>query len=375
MATNSHAPVQLPSKRWLVIIALSLLLHLLILNLAGPRIGIPSWHAQDQATISAQLQAPQAALAPAVQAPTPAQRHPKPRPTTPHAIPAAAPTAAPAAAPAAAETLPPAGMEAPGTSVEAASELPPASAPGPDHPAQPAVPATAPASAEQLAAVHYAVSPPPPAALKYDVQALRAGQKVYGNGKIRWQTDGNSYRVDGEAGVLFFTVLNFSSEGQIDPYGVAPLLYTEKRFRKAATNTHFQRERNAISFSASTASYPRHGGEQDRASVIWQLAGIGRGDSAKFVPGAEIDLFVAGVRDAETWRIRVVGQESIALPLGETAAWHLVRVPRAGSYEQQLDIWLAPQREWYPLRLRYTDTNGDYLDMAASEIQSGNPGN
>lgn len=357
----------------MLIVALSLLLHLLMLNLAGPRIGTPSWHQQDQSAISAQLHAPQAAPAP--MAPAPHKPRLMPRPAARPAAPAAAPSSAPEAAPTMTEELPPAGMEAPGTSVETVSELAPLASPAPAHPARPAAAHTAPAAAEQMAAVRYAVSPPPPAALKYDVQALREGQKVYGSGTIHWQTDGTSYRVSGEAGVLFFTVLNFSSEGQIDADGVAPLLYTEKRFRKAATNTHFQRERNAISFSASTASYPRHGGEQDRASVIWQLAGIGRGDSAKFAPGAEIDLFVAGVRDAETWRIRVVGQESIALPLGETIAWHLVRVPRAGSYEQQLDIWLAPQREWYPLRLRYTDSNGDYLDMAASEIQSGNPGN
>lgn len=374
MTTNLHAPVQLPPKRWIFIVALSLLLHLLMLNLAGPRIGMPSWRGQDRSTISAQLHAPQAAPAlPA--APAPRKPRPLPRPAARSAIPAAAPASAPAAAPAVSEELPPAGMEAPGTSVETVNELAPPASPAPDQPARSATANATPAAAEPMAATRYAVSPPPPAALKYDVQALREGQKVYGSGKIRWQTDGASYTVSGEAGVLFFTVLNFRSEGQIDGYGVAPLLYTEKRFRKAATNTHFQRERNAISFSASTASYPRQGGEQDRASVIWQLAGIGRGDGAKFAPGVEIDLFVAGVRDAETWRIRVVGQESIALPLGESIAWHLVRVPRAGSYEQQLDIWLAPQHEWYPLRLRYTDTNGDYLDMAASEIQSDNPSN
>lgn len=358
----------------MLIVAISLLLHVLILNLAGPRIGIPSWHAQNQSAIAAQLYAPQAAPAPVAPAPAahrPRLRpHPAARPTAP-----AAPATVPSAAPAVTEELPPAGMEAPGTSVETVSELGPLASSAPDHPAQPAAAHTAPLAAEQTAAVRYAVSPPPPAELKYDVQALREGQKVYGSGKIRWQTDGNGYRVSGEAGVLFFTVLNFSSEGLLDADGVSPLLYTEKRFRKAATNTHFQRERDSISFSASTASYPRHGGEQDRASVIWQLAGIGRGDSARFVPGAEIDLFVAGVRDAETWRIRVIGQESIALPAGETVAWHLVRVPRAGSYEQQLDIWLAPQRDWYPVRLRYTDSNGDYLDMAASDIQSDNPSN
>jgi hypothetical protein len=174
------------------------------------------------------------------------------------------------------------------------------------------------------------------------------------------------YTVDGEAGILFFTLINFRSSGEIDQSGVAPELYSEKRFRRSETNTHFHRERNTISFSASTVSYPREGGEQDRASIIWQMTAIGRGDSEKFVADAEFDFFVAGVRDGEPWRMRVVGLEEIETGNGRASAWHLVRIPRPGSYDQKLDIWLAPQQEWYPVKLRFTETNGDYLDMSLS---------
>lgn len=215
----------------------------------------------------------------------------------------------------------------------------------------------------------YRIDLPPPADLQYDVQkTVKNGEAMYGRGAIKWRTDGAHYTVDGEAGVLFFTVLRFRSEGSIDTYGVAPELYSEKRFRKAETATHFHRERNTISFSASTKSYPRTGGEQDRASVIWQLAGIGRGDSEQFSRGAHIDLTVAGTRDADTWRMVVVGEEAIEIA-GETiAAWHVSRSPRPGSYEQKLDIWLAPTMQWYPVRLRYTEINGDFLDMSLADL-------
>jgi hypothetical protein len=211
---------------------------------------------------------------------------------------------------------------------------------------------------------------PPPVALKYNVESLREGQTVYGHGKIAWRTDGAGYRVDGEAGVLFFTVLNFQSQGVIDEFGVAPELYSEKRFRKAETATHFRRDTGRISFSASTASYPRHGGEQDRASIVWQLAAIGLGDPAQYAPGTRLQFFVAGVRDAEPWQIQVIGLERVDTAAGATEAWHVMRLPRPGSYEQKLDIWLAPQRSWYPVRLRFTETNGDYLDMALSSQES-----
>ena len=217
--------------------------------------------------------------------------------------------------------------------------------------------------------VRYNIDLPPSAELKYDVQKTpKEGAPMYGSGTISWHTDGSKYSVNGDFGVLFITALSFQSTGAIENTGIVPELYSEKRFRKAETNTHFHRERNTISFSSSTLSYPRNGGEQDRASIIWQLAGIGRGDSGKFVAGASIDLFVAGTRNAETWQILVLGLEEIKVDGVSTQAWHLARAPRVGSYDQKLDIWLAPEQNWYPVRLRYTETNGDYLDMTLTSL-------
>lgn len=223
-------------------------------------------------------------------------------------------------------------------------------------------------------AVRYEFDLPPSADLKYDVQKISSDSApMYGSGNISWQTDGSKYQVKGDFGVLFITTLRFQSNGNIDDTGIAPEIYSEKRFRKAETNTHFHRERNTISFSTSTLSYPLAGGEQDRASIVWQLASIGRGDSKKFVAGSSIDLFVAGTRNAETWQILMVGQEDITIDGISTRAWHVARAPRLGSHEQKLDIWLAPDQHWYPVRIRYTETNGDYLDMTMTRLS--NPSN
>ncbi len=215
---------------------------------------------------------------------------------------------------------------------------------------------------------HYKVQAPPSVTLRYDVQAWRGEQTLYGSSKMQWQTNGSTYQLDGDTSVLFLNFLRFKSQGMIDEYGISPVLYNEKRWRKAETNTHFHRERNIISFSASTITYPRQGGEQDRASVIWQLAGIGRAESENFQADKEIAVFLAGVRDGEIWNFRVVGLEQIDIASEKISAWHITRTPRPGSYDQGLEIWLAPQQEWYPVKLRYTETNGDHLDMIATNI-------
>ena len=217
----------------------------------------------------------------------------------------------------------------------------------------------------------YAVSAPPSARLSYRIQARRQAQNLYGSGFIDWNNDGENFSIQGESNLLLLTVFSFQSKGTINPdYGISPQIYQEKRFRKSATNTHFHPERNRISFSASTKSYPRTGGEQDRSSVVWQLAGIGRRNPAMFKPGVQFPIFVAGTRDAETWNFQVIGSEEISTEIGKVRAWHLIRKPSPESRDQTLEIWLAPDKEWYPVKLRHTDKNGDSLEMSLTEIKS-----
>jgi hypothetical protein len=32
-------------------------------------------------------------------------------------------------------------------------------------------------------------------------------------------------------------------------------------------------------------------------------------------------------------------------------------------------LWLAPSRDWYPVRLRFTDADGDYVDQVITDIK------
>lgn len=344
------------SRRWLrplAVLIASLLLHLLLLDWATGRLGPAGPHQKTETVLLTTLEPP-AVPAPPPPPPKPAAPKPKPVPRQPRAPRAAvAQSAAPSA---------------PAQPVESEPQGAPAVAMAEPTPTPEPVPEPAPETPQAPPPRVLKTQAPPSAELKYDVEALRNGKLVYGSGKIGFRSSGDNYVIDGEAGVLFFSVLTFRSVGSIEQDGITPLRYSEKRFRKAETNTHFQREAGRISFSASTASYPRAGGEQDRASIIWQLAAIGRGDPSQFSADSEFDIFVAGVRDAETWRIRVVGEEQIHAGGDNLTAWHLLRMPRPGSYDTQVDIWLAPSRQWYPVKLRQTETNGDYLDMSMSSI-------
>jgi hypothetical protein len=351
--------------RILALLALSALLHLLAIDWAGGGLQLPRWRAAEAPPVQVELRpAPEPAVVPPPPPkprpqpkPKPKARPPRPAPKTVAQPPA--PEAPPSPEPAPAVEASPQPDAAPGASDESAAPVAASTA------EPPAAESAAPSAPEPP---RHVFGMPPSAELKYEVQALREGKIVYGHGKIAWRSDGGSYLVEGDAGVLFFTLLEFSSRGMVDENGVAPVQYAEKRFRRPETATHFRRDAGLISFSASTVTYPRRGGEQDRASIVWQLAAIGRGEPERFQAGAGFDIFVAGVRDGETWTMQVLGLEDIDTGAGRLKAWHVVRVPRPGSYEQKLDIWLAPGRDWYPMRLRWTETNGDYLDMSASGV-------
>ncbi|WP_230427296.1 DUF3108 domain-containing protein [Collimonas humicola] len=359
-------------RRWLWVLLLTALLHILLIIWGGRQFNAPlSVERRDHIVMT------NIAALPPVEKPVLLPQEPKPQPKpSPRPRPVAAAKPRPAPEPA---------VEVPDTPIRETVT--------PNVDAQPADAATAdaaagaaeakppmehpglaePAKVTPAAGKHYQTSAPPSAELKYAVEALQKGQNYHGSGKITWQTDGGSYTINGEAGALFFTVLDFKSEGEFNGFGVAPITYTQKRFRKPATKTTFHRELNQIVFSSSGNKYPRSGGEQDRASVVWQLASIGRGDSSQFVPGAVIDLFVAGPLDAETWRMQIVGQEKIDVDGDQRAVWHVIRIPEPGSHEQRLDIWLSPQQEWYPVKLRFTETDGDYLDMSLSKLKQLDP--
>lgn len=209
----------------------------------------------------------------------------------------------------------------------------------------------------------------PSANLNYTIQARQSGLTLNGEGFVKWQADDRHFSVNSETrAMLVGKVLEASSEGEIDSFGLAPMQFVNKRFRKEATTTAFNRDAGIIYFSQSKETYPIKGGEQDRTSIIWQLIAIARAAPQQFKPGSEWTFFVAGQHDAESWTFNVIGSEKIDTPMGKLDAIHISKAPPPDATAQQLDIWLAPALEWYPVRLRFTDPDNDFIEQTLHHI-------
>ncbi|WP_313165397.1 DUF3108 domain-containing protein [Massilia oculi] len=367
------APLLLPRRRRLLPVALVVLLHWIVLSvLLDVNLELPR---QDHgeggaATILAQV--------------LPAAVPPPPPPPAPLPVPEAAPLPLPVIAPV--EFGMPAqaggitvGMEpgaadgvAGGSGVEPAPAVPapPPAAPAPTPAAEMPAP-TEPAAPAAPEMRRYKVDMPPPASITLDVARTdKDGTEWSGEALLAWQLNDDTYKIQVEAGIrVVFTRVNLvvlHSEGAVAASGFAPIKMTEKRRGRSLTATHFNWGENKVTFSASQAAYPLVPGAQDKASVPLQLSAIARGDVKQL--SGDIDIFVGEDRDAAVYRFNVVGQEEIDTRLGKLQTWHLTRPPQPGSYKSTLDIWLAPQHGWYPVRIRNTEANGAVTTQTVNNI-------
>jgi len=211
--------------------------------------------------------------------------------------------------------------------------------------------------------------PPPSADLQYKITARQKGISLSGDAQVSWRAGEGKYSVATESRAqILGKILESRSEGEIDAFGLAPVQFAEKRFRKEQTIASFDRAAKTLSFNSGKQNYPLAGGEQDRSSVQWQLAALARAQPAKFTPGSEWKFFVAGRKDADPWVFKVVKREKIATGLGQLDAVHLAKAPPADSKDQHIDLWLAPGRDWYPVQVRFSDEDGEFVEQTIEKI-------
>ena len=225
------------------------------------------------------------------------------------------------------------------------------------------------AAAQEPVALRRPFELPPSADLSYTLEAKQKGFSFGGSGTVAWRAAGGKYSVAGAWKASFLgKILENRSEGALDAYGLAPTRFFEKRFRKESTAANFDRAARIIGFDGDNTTYSILGGEQDRSSVQWQLAAIGRASPDKFVRGSEWKFFVVGRRDAEVWTFKVLNRESIKTAIGSMQTVHLVKTSQADSTAQRVDLWLAPAHEWYPVKLRISEDEGEYIEQTITRI-------
>jgi hypothetical protein len=252
--------------------------------------------------------------------------------------------------------------------VSAAPETPALSAetPAPPASAEPLAPPagaeaqSAPASAPPPGQAPVAVSIPGSVRLQYKLTGLSRGLNYHANGEMSWLREGDRYEASMVVSAFLLGTRSLSSVGEVNADGLAPKRFGDKSRSELAA--HFDASQGKISFSANRPDVPWQRGAQDRLSVFFQLAGLLAGQPGGVPTGTRLAIYTVGPRDADTWAFNVEGEETLSLPMGELRALRLTREPRR-EFDQKVEAWFAPTLAYWPVRIKITQSNGDFVDQ------------
>lgn len=293
--------------------------------------------------------------------------------------PAPSPSAEPAPATAAA-----ADSTAVDTAAAPASALPaealapvPAQATQPDTAAAPQPASSAPQD-EQLAKLtappaaaakaQAATHPAEPVVLPPAVRLLYAGKgeekgymKYNASAELAWLPEGARYQAKLDITFLALRLRTWTSKGALTEAGLQPLRFGDKP-RGAEVAAHFQRDKGIISFSANSPDVPLQPGAQDKLSALLQLSALVAGAPQRYGAGTQIGFQAADAYRAELWTFTVGGLEALDLPGGGLSGLKLTKQPTQ-EFDQRIEVWLAPEQHYLPVRLRITEPNNTFVDL------------
>ena len=339
-----------PRRGFAWALAASVVLHLLTLAVGPVRLGAPALE-------------PAAPLPPrmAVRLLPPPRAEAGPRPLLPPA-PAAVPSRPVRPPPPMVDT----GTTAAGPTTAAPSTTVPAEAPDPA-----ATVAGAPAAdAPPIDAAEPASSTAQAGTAPGTVRFPRSGRLEYavtigdppapvGRATYAWEASDESYRLSlsaettGLVGLLRRVRVVQTSEGRITAEGLRPDAFATDRGPKARNEfARFDWPAKQLTFGYPDAvqTTALGAGAQDTLSLILQFA---------FVPieQGRRDVLLTTGRKVYVQAYERVAEELVETPAGGWRAWHLRRV-RAQPGDEGYDMWLATDRPYLPVRIRWTDRNG-----------------
>lgn len=243
------------------------------------------------------------------------------------------------------------------TAAAAPPTVAPAAPTPPAPPAPPVKPAAAPEPRPTVARFPGAIR------LQYEGRGQEKGYiNYYGSAELVWQQDGAQYETKLEISAFGIRLRTWTSKGSLDPAaGLLPTRFGD-RPRGAEVAVHFQRDKGIISYSNNHPDLPLQAGAQDKLSALLQLGVMAAGTPELLRPGRHLQFQATDANRAETWDFAVSPPENMELPGGTQIGIRLVKEPTA-EFDQKIEVWLAPDMEYLPVRLRITESNGSFSDL------------
>ncbi|MDR2364793.1 MAG: DUF3108 domain-containing protein [Zoogloeaceae bacterium] len=258
----------------------------------------------------------------------------------------------------------------------AASDSP--AAPPPETPPPVLERATAaPEDAAQLPALDVQDDPPfteeaadffsPRGEVRYVVYRGTQGFEI-GRAELSWEIAEGRYRLTSllrTTGLasLFYPISIFSeSVGSIGARGLLPERYQQTRDKDAPEEVTFDYAARRIRIDQNPP-VEMNANSHDLLSMQYQFAYSTLSASAAVGVRGTLDFWLATHKKYEHVQFVIVGEEVLELPAGRFDTLHVQAVDKTSA-----DFWLALDYLMLPVRLHFTDKNGNHYEQAAREI-------
>ncbi len=201
---------------------------------------------------------------------------------------------------------------------------------------------------------------PASAQLRYQVSGKTKGLPYRAQAQLHWQLEPTGYQAHMEMKVLLLGSRHQRSRGTVSAGGLQPQRFEDESRRLRAVVFNPQQLTAQHLPDGDTESIPKS--VQDRLSIFMQLAGWFNASPTAFVPGQRWQVPVMGLGGLETWTFVYRQASTVDTPDGALASVLLEREPRHPN-DQRIELWLAPQLNHLPARIRIRHPNGDVADQ------------
>jgi hypothetical protein len=192
-------------------------------------------------------------------------------------------------------------------------------------------------------------------ALRYNVQS---GEDGFGIGLSTYSgwLRGGRYSLTSVTEATGITAMFVSgkitqhSEGSIGAEGLQPDKFWGEKGQRMQSPVRFEWTQKRLMLPSGDVDLPDQ--TQDLLSFPFHLAIRVREDDAAW------ELPVTNGKKLRNYRFQVIGRETLVIAERRIEA---LRVQGSRSGEGSLDVWLAPDRQWLPVRIRTQDQKGKVI--------------
>jgi hypothetical protein len=153
-----------------------------------------------------------------------------------------------------------------------------------------------------------------------------------------------------------------TSEGEINGAGLRPLHYREERGNKERTlgaDFDWQTRKLTLLDNGQREALDLPPGSLDRLSFPYSFAFLPK-------PPDRVRIAMTDGRHLSDYEFKLVGQETVATPLGKFPALHYSR-ERTGD-DPVFDLWLGIDQHLLPLRIAFMDRDGGRFEQVVTRI-------